>query len=86
MAKTKQQKKTEADSTYFLKILLFLIVGSVWVHVSFTGFPLPIGFVLGLLFASHDHFQIDRKVEYAVLLVAAIISLVIPSGVVLNIQ
>lgn len=75
---------TEADSTYFLKILLFFIVGSIWVNASFWNVALPLGLVVGLVFAGHDHFQIDRKIEYAVLLVAAIISFAAPAGVVIQ--
>jgi hypothetical protein len=82
-------KKTEKDSVYFLKILLFFIIGSLWIHVgSFKILPginsLPVGLVLGLLFAHHEHFQIDRKVEYAILLAAAILSFVAPVGVVVR--
>jgi hypothetical protein len=53
-----------------------VIVGSQWVWLTTdeTQIPLPIGFVVGLLFASHDHFQIDRKIEYAILLIAALVA------------
>lgn len=81
---TPNSTSKEADSTYFLKILLFFIVGSIWVNVSFWNVALPVGLLLGLLFASHDHFQIDRKIEYAVLLIAAIISFAAPAGVVIQ--
>jgi hypothetical protein len=36
---------------------------------------LPIGLILGIIFSAHDHFRIDRKIEYAVLLVAALLGL-----------
>ncbi|MEX0748666.1 MAG: hypothetical protein WD467_03895 [Candidatus Saccharimonadales bacterium] len=75
---------SEADSVYFLKLLLFFILGAIWLYLPFTSVPLPIGFVLGVLFARHDHFQVDRKIEYAILLVAAILSLVAPIGIVLD--
>lgn len=75
---------TETDSTYFLKILLFFIVGAIWVNVSVWNVALPAGLVLGVLFASHDHFQIDRKIEYVVLLVAATISYAAPVGLVVQ--
>lgn len=39
---------------------------------------LPVGFIAGIMFARHEHFQIDRKIEYAVLLVAMVLSAYIP--------
>lgn len=84
MKQRKRATQTEADSTYFLKILLFFIVGAIWIEVTAWNTSLPLGLVLGLVFASHDHFQIDRKIEYAVLLIAASVSFVAPIGVVVQ--
>ena len=90
MAKSKKQANSrmkqpkEADSTFFLKLVLFLILGSQWVRLENLPdwqIPLPIGLLVGLFFASHDHFQIDRKIEYALLLVAAFIAFWLPIGV-----
>ncbi len=65
------------DSTFLLKLVLFLIVGAQWVRFENTSgslqFPVPIGLVVGFAFALHEHFQIDRKIEYAVLLAATFI-------------
>lgn len=76
------------DGSYVLKLVLYLIVGSQWVWFvsadKTSQIPIPVGFVIGLMFASHDHFQIDRKIEYAVLLVAAIISFWVQIGVFIN--
>lgn len=73
-SKLSQKSATELDSTYLLKLVLYLIVGAQWIRfVSPDGLrqiPIPIGLFIGFAFALHDHFQIDRKVEYAVLLVA----------------
>jgi hypothetical protein len=67
--------QTEYDSVYFLKILLYLILGSVW--GLFGGHrELPIGLLLGLAMVQHESLQIDRKIEYAVLLIAAVLGLV----------
>lgn len=64
----------ELDSIYLLKLVLYLIVGAQWirlVNVSGTSqIPIPVGLIIGFLFAAHDHFKIDRKIEYAVLLIA----------------
>lgn len=82
----KVTEKTEQDGVYILKIVLFFIVGCLWVHVGKgDGISLPIGLLIGLLLASHEHFQIDRKVEYVVLLFATILSFIAPIGFVLTI-
>ena len=64
----------ELDSVYLLKLVLYLIVGAQWIRFvnssGTTQIPIPIGLIVGFLFAAHDHFKIDRKIEYAVLLVA----------------
>lgn len=64
----------ELDSVYLLKLVLYLIVGAQWIRVvnqaGTSQIPVPIGLIVGFLFAAHDHFKIDRKIEYAVLLIA----------------
>ncbi len=85
----KKTTASESDSAYFLKLILYVLLGSFWLrfasplqigYVSLNGFPL--GLLLGLLFASHDHFQIDRKVEYAILVLVTIITFFLPAGIV----
>ncbi len=72
----------EADSVYFLKILLYFILGTIWVrHNGTTIFP--VGLLAGILFTTHDHFRIDRKIEYAVLLVASLLAFFGP-GIFIN--
>lgn len=74
MVQKKKLKRREADSVYFLKILLYFLLGTIWIkHNGQVVFP--IGLVIGILFASHDHFRIDRKIEYALLLLAAVLGL-----------
>lgn len=86
----KKQKATETDSTYFLKLVLYVILGTFWLKFAdpiqigdflVNGFPL--GLILGLIFASHDHFQVDRKIEYAILIVMTILSYFLPAGIIL---
>lgn len=88
----KQRRKplTEADSAYVLKLVLYVVLASLWlkfahpVHIGmFVLNGLPLGLILGIIFASHDHFQIDRKIEYAILIVMTIISYFLPSGIIL---
>lgn len=85
--KTKKSRATaEPDSVYFLKLVLFFLLGTLWVRLlniqigPFEHLSLPIGLIIGLLFASHEHFQIDRKIELAVLLGATILSFYLPVG------
>jgi ABC-type dipeptide/oligopeptide/nickel transport system permease component len=83
MVKTKR-KPAEADSAYILKLVLYLIVGSLWLKISRpTGgqVPIPIGFIVGVLFAMHENFRIDRKIEYALLLVAMFVGFWLPIGI-----
>lgn len=86
----KKKTNTETDGAYFLKIVMYIIFGSLWIKlgtpiyigiVPITG--IPIGLFIGLLFASHDHFQVDRKIEYVLLIVVAIISNFWASGIVI---
>ncbi len=71
---TKKSVATESDNAYFLKILIYFTLGMLW--VKYDGYMvLPIGLILGVIIAQHDHFSIDRKIEYAILIVAAILGL-----------
>jgi hypothetical protein len=86
--KSKISKKSESDSTYFLKLVVFLILGSQWIFVQRGEnwqIPIPVGLIIGLVFATHEHFQIDRKIEYVVLLIAAFISFWLPIGLIIQI-
>lgn len=90
MVKKNQKSKIvkQNDGPYVLKLVLYLIVGSQWVWFvsgdKTSQIPIPVGFVIGLMFASHEHFQIDRKIEYAVLLVAALVSFWVQIGIFIN--
>lgn len=89
MVKRKTTKRAsgtkERDSIYFLKLVLYVILGSQWLYIASQSsgqqLPLPLGFLIGLFFARHEHFQIDRKIEYAVLLVAMFIGFWLPMGI-----
>lgn len=77
-SKTNKRKASsqELDSVYLLKLVLYIIIGSQWLRLTTahgSQLPIPLGLIIGVLFASHDHFQIDRKIEYAVLLVAMLV-------------
>ncbi len=84
-----KNKKTENDGSYLLKLVLYLIIGSQWVRLvdpSLTKqIPIPIGLVVGVLFATHEHFQIDRKIEYAVLIIATLLGFWSQAGLLISI-
>jgi ABC-type transport system involved in cytochrome bd biosynthesis fused ATPase/permease subunit len=83
----KQAKKAqvETDSAYFLKLVMYLILSSVWIRVTMEGgtkeMPLPIGAIIALIFASHDHFKMDRKIEFALILVGMFVAFWLPVGI-----
>ena len=90
MAKKKQKATDETDSTYFLKLVLYVVLGTFWLKFAdpiqigdflVNGFPL--GLILGLVFASHDHFQVDRKIEYAILIIMTILTYFLPAGIII---
>jgi hypothetical protein len=86
MPKTKRKSKTttDTDGAYLLKLVLYVIVASQWLWLVPSGatyrVPIPFGLLVGIAFASHEHFKIDRKVEYAVMLVAVFIGFVANIG------
>lgn len=88
--KSKKRQPKEADSAYFLKLVLYIILGATWIKfaipLSFGAFQLngaPIGLLFGIVLASHDHFAIDRKIEYAILIIMMILTYFLPAGIVL---
>lgn len=91
MAKIKTKSKrpsVELDGVYLLKLLLYVLLGSLWMKVSngdSITVGVPIGFIIGLIFTSHEHFQIDRKIEYAALLIAMLFGYFAPYGLYINV-
>lgn len=89
----KQKQKIlpeETDSAFLLKIVMYVILASVWIKfqepidLGFIGLSgVPIGLFIGLIVARQDRFQIDRKIEYVVLIVMTIITYFIPAGIVI---
>ena len=86
---TRTDNYVEKDSRFFLKLVLYIIVGMIWFRLCNTldiagskVASIPTGLLIGLLFASHDRFQIDRKIEYAVLIIVTITSYFLPAGII----
>lgn len=87
MAKAKTNKKAvkqELDSVFFLKIVMYMVLGSAFVRLVnpslTTQIPIPLGLFIGLVFVSHDHFRIDRKIEISVLLISALVGYWVQTG------
>jgi hypothetical protein len=85
MAKQKRnQQTTDNDGAFILKLVLYVILGSLWLKIHNAnlnaGIPIPIGLIVGIIFSSHEHFRIDRKIEYGVLIIAALVGLMVPYG------
>lgn len=89
----KQNKKsaeTEEDSSFILKIVIYILLSSFWIKFQvpielglMTISGLPVGLLAGLILASQDRFQIDRKIEYVVLFIMTIITYFLPAGIVI---
>ena len=81
---TPAKRAPQTDGGYILKLVLYIILGSLWLKIHKNGssfqLPLPVGLIVGLIFTSHEHFRIDRKIEYAILIVAAFIGFLAPYG------
>lgn len=81
----------ESDSTYFLKLVVVVLLGTMWLKfaepfmigwLQFTA--IPIGIIIGFLVVrAFEHHQSDRKIWYAVLLVVGVISYFVPAGIVI---
>lgn len=82
---SKRKTSKELDSVYVLKLVLYMILGSQWLYITNTDrsyqLPIPLGLLVGIFFAMHEHFQIDRKVEYAILLIAMFVGFWLPMGI-----
>jgi hypothetical protein len=91
MTRRGNERTFETDSTYFLKLVVFALLGTLWIKfmspLSIGGFLLngiPLGFFAGLILVSQfEKYQSDRKIWYAILLVVTIICYFVPAGVVL---
>ena len=85
------EKVSETDGTYFLKLVIFLLLATLWLKfespVEWLGVPinaLPLGIVLGLILVHLvEKYQFNRKIWYAVLLTVGIISYFVPAGIII---
>jgi len=85
------REQRESDSTYFLKLVLVAILGTVWLKfgtpVQLGAIPLyalPLGLLIGVILVKYfEVHEDDRKIWYAVLLVVGIMSYFVPAGIVI---
>ena len=81
----------ETDGTYFLKLVVIVLLGTFWLKFAdpfmlggFQFTAIPLGIVFGFLIVrAFEHHQEDRKIWYAVLLVVGVISYFVPAGVII---
>ncbi len=81
----------ETDGTYFLKLVVFVLLGTFWIKfqqpVTWLGLPLsavPVGMLVGLvLVRQFEKMQSDRKIWYAILLVVTILCYFAPAGIII---
>ena len=81
-------KKFESDSTYFLKLIIVFLLGTLWIKLNnpinigpFYVTGVPVCTILGIFLVSQfEQFQSDRKIWYAVLVVVTILSYLLPAG------
>jgi hypothetical protein len=81
----------ETDSTYFLKLVVIVILGTFWLKfktpVTWAGVPFgafPLGLIVGLIgIKLLETNPFDRRIWYAVLVVIGIISYFVPAGIML---
>lgn len=85
------EKIFESDGTYFLKLVICVLLGTLWLKfahpVMWMNVPLngiPLGLLLGLVLVNRfEKYQADRKIWYAVILVVTIICYFMPAGIVI---
>lgn len=90
-SRTGQERIYERDSTYFLKLVVCIILGACWIKFMaplqigpFALNGLPIGLLVGLIVVSQfEKFQFNRKIWYAILVLAMITSYFLPAGIVI---
>jgi len=83
------EKVFESDGTYFLKLVVFVLLGTFWIKfqypITWLGMPLsaiPAGFLVGLILVNRfEKIQLDRKIWYAILIVVTIICYFVPAGI-----
>jgi|TARA_B100001245_G_scaffold236022_1_gene225399 hypothetical protein len=82
---------TEGDGVYFLKLIIVVLLGTLWLKLatplSWNGIPVaafPLGALLALVVIRvFEKNQLDRKIWFAVLVIVTILSYFVPAGIVI---
>lgn len=90
-ARRYRQRLEEADGIYFLKLVLVVILSTLWLKfatpMSWGGVPLtafPLGALIALVaIRLYERNQYDRKIWFAVLVMVTILSYFVPAGIVI---
>lgn len=85
------EKVFESDSTYLLKLVICVLLGTLWLKFEqpFSWYGLlfsavPVGLLVGLLLVhKYEAYQPDRKIWYAILVIVTIICYFAPAGIVI---
>lgn len=86
-----RRKTEESDGTYFLKLVVVILLGTLWLRFqtplvweNFALQALPLGGIVGLAGISLlEKNQTDRKIWYAVLIVVMIVCSFSPTGIII---
>ena len=72
--KSNNRRFYESDFAFLIKSALYLILGTVW--IGWGGLRwIPIGVIVGFGFSKIEVLRINRKIEYALLVVGALLGL-----------
>ena len=72
--KSTSKRFYESDFAFLIKSALYLILGTVW--IGWGGLRwIPIGVIVGFGFSKIEVLRINRKIEYALLVVGALLGL-----------
>ncbi len=86
--KPSQKASVNTDGDYLLKLVICLILGCIWVKIGSPDawqIPVPVGLIAGLILIRKDKLKIDKKIEYAVLLIAMLIGFWANTGIFVSI-
>lgn len=90
-SRRQKQVLTEADSVYFLKLIIVVLLSTLWIKfgssLSWNGFvvtAIPVGALIALVaIRAFEKNSYDRKIWFAVLIVVTLISYFVPAGIVI---
>lgn len=90
-SRTGREKVYEKDSTFFLKLVICVVLGALWLRLkepiplgSLEIQGLPVGLIIALILVLVlEKYQFNRKIWYTVLILVAILSSFTPVGIII---